>query len=77
MGLKQTIKSLDAFPRAEEHLLQKTQTGAFGNMRGHGFSLCIFSSTMCYLTFMLLYLQYGGKFEVYIVLLTVYLYFFF
>lgn len=35
MGLKQTIKSLDAFPRAEEHLLQKTQTGALGNIRCH------------------------------------------
>ncbi|KAF2288809.1 hypothetical protein GH714_014410 [Hevea brasiliensis] len=28
MGVKQTIKRLDAFPRAEEHLLQKTQSGA-------------------------------------------------
>ncbi|KAB2033736.1 hypothetical protein ES319_D04G040200v1 [Gossypium barbadense] len=28
MGLKQTIRSLDAFPRTEEHLLQKTQSGA-------------------------------------------------
>lgn len=32
MGVKQFIKSLHAFPRAEEHLLQKTQTGAVGNM---------------------------------------------
>ena len=31
MGVKQAIKSLDAFPRAEEHLLQKTQSGALGN----------------------------------------------
>ncbi|KAJ0028130.1 hypothetical protein Pint_35891 [Pistacia integerrima] len=30
MGVKQAIKSLDAFPRAEEHLLQKTQSGALG-----------------------------------------------
>ncbi|MBA0636190.1 hypothetical protein Godav_021956, partial [Gossypium davidsonii] len=30
MGLKQTIRSLDAFPRTEEHLLQKTQSGALG-----------------------------------------------
>lgn len=30
MGIKQAIKSLDAFPRAEEHLLQKTQSGAVG-----------------------------------------------
>ncbi|KAE8734547.1 citrate synthase, glyoxysomal [Hibiscus syriacus] len=28
MGLEQAIKSLDAFPRTEEHLLQKTQSGA-------------------------------------------------
>ncbi|KVH95819.1 hypothetical protein Ccrd_002105 [Cynara cardunculus var. scolymus] len=28
MGVKQVIKNLDAFPRAEEHLLQKTQSGA-------------------------------------------------
>ncbi|GKD88903.1 endoplasmic reticulum-Golgi intermediate compartment protein 3-like protein, partial [Tanacetum coccineum] len=30
MGVKQVIKNLDAFPRAEEHLLQKTQSGALG-----------------------------------------------
>ncbi|KAL4352660.1 hypothetical protein GQ457_06G034320 [Hibiscus cannabinus] len=34
MGLKQTIKSLDAFPRAEEHLLQKTQSGALVSVVG-------------------------------------------
>ncbi|XP_023549502.1 endoplasmic reticulum-Golgi intermediate compartment protein 3 isoform X2 [Cucurbita pepo subsp. pepo] len=34
MGLKQAIKSLDAFPRAEEHLLQKTQTGALVSVVG-------------------------------------------
>ncbi|KAF3947979.1 hypothetical protein CMV_025965, partial [Castanea mollissima] len=28
MGMKQAIKSIDAFPRAEDHLLQKTQSGA-------------------------------------------------
>jgi len=32
MGVKQAIKSLDAFPRAEEHLLQKTQSGALGKL---------------------------------------------
>jgi hypothetical protein len=31
MGMKQVIKNLDAFPRAEDHLLQKTQSGALGN----------------------------------------------
>lgn len=30
MGLKQVLKALDAFPRAEDHLLQKTKSGAFG-----------------------------------------------
>lgn len=34
MGLKQAIKSLDAFPRAEEHLLQKTQSGALVSIIG-------------------------------------------
>ncbi|KAF3445142.1 hypothetical protein FNV43_RR14835 [Rhamnella rubrinervis] len=34
MGVKQTLKSLDAFPRAEEHLLQKTQSGAFVSVIG-------------------------------------------
>ncbi|KAH9602464.1 hypothetical protein KSS87_005495 [Heliosperma pusillum] len=28
MGVRQAIKKLDAFPRAEDHLLQKTQSGA-------------------------------------------------
>ncbi|CAL9013465.1 unnamed protein product [Prunus brigantina] len=34
MGVKQALKSLDAFPRAEEHLLQKTQTGALVSVVG-------------------------------------------
>ncbi|KAH9737182.1 Endoplasmic reticulum vesicle transporter protein [Citrus sinensis] len=34
MGLKQALKSLDAFPRAEEHLLQKTQSGALVSIIG-------------------------------------------
>lgn len=33
MGVKQAIRSLDAFPRAEEHLLKKTQSGALGNFQ--------------------------------------------
>lgn len=41
MGVKQALRSIDAFPRAEDHLLQKTQSGAVGN----GFSLC----SSCYL----------------------------
>ncbi|CAK7340358.1 unnamed protein product [Dovyalis caffra] len=34
MGVKQAIKSLDAFPRAEEHLMQKTQAGALVSVIG-------------------------------------------
>ncbi|KDP30124.1 hypothetical protein JCGZ_18119 [Jatropha curcas] len=34
MGVKQAIKRLDAFPRAEEHLLQKTQSGALVSIIG-------------------------------------------
>nr|XP_011467640.1 PREDICTED: endoplasmic reticulum-Golgi intermediate compartment protein 3 isoform X1 [Fragaria vesca subsp. vesca] len=34
MGVKQALKSLDAFPRAEDHLLQKTQSGAFVSVVG-------------------------------------------
>ncbi|CAN1853731.1 Endoplasmic reticulum-Golgi intermediate compartment protein 3 [Linum perenne] len=34
MGMKQAIKSLDAFPRAEEHLLQKTRSGALVSIIG-------------------------------------------
>jgi hypothetical protein len=30
MGLKQALKNFDAFPRAEEHLTQKTSSGAIG-----------------------------------------------
>ncbi|KAE9596448.1 hypothetical protein Lal_00048656 [Lupinus albus] len=34
MGVKQVIKNLDAFPRAEDHLLQKTQSGALVSVIG-------------------------------------------
>ncbi|XP_074307752.1 uncharacterized protein LOC141642734 [Silene latifolia] len=34
MGVRQAIKRLDAFPRAEEHLLQKTQSGAIVSIIG-------------------------------------------
>lgn len=34
MGVKQAIRSLDAFPRAEDHLMQKTQSGAFVSVVG-------------------------------------------
>ncbi|XP_043698741.1 endoplasmic reticulum-Golgi intermediate compartment protein 3-like isoform X1 [Telopea speciosissima] len=34
MGVKQALKSIDAFPRAEEHLLQKTQSGAVVSIFG-------------------------------------------
>lgn len=34
MGVKQVIKNLDAFPRAEDHLLQRTQSGALVSVIG-------------------------------------------
>ncbi|KAK7258302.1 hypothetical protein RIF29_23875 [Crotalaria pallida] len=34
MGLKQVIRNLDAFPRAEDHLLQKTPSGALVSVIG-------------------------------------------
>ncbi|XP_076891038.1 uncharacterized protein LOC143542306 [Bidens hawaiensis] len=34
MGVKQVIRNLDAFPRAEDHLLQKTQSGAVVSIIG-------------------------------------------
>ncbi|XP_019162314.1 PREDICTED: endoplasmic reticulum-Golgi intermediate compartment protein 3 [Ipomoea nil] len=34
MGVKQAIKAIDAFPRAEEHLLQKTKSGALVSIVG-------------------------------------------
>ncbi|KAL9265494.1 Endoplasmic reticulum-Golgi intermediate compartment protein 3-like protein [Drosera capensis] len=34
MGVKQAIKKIDAFPRAEDHLLQKTQSGALVSIMG-------------------------------------------
>ncbi|XP_057954835.1 uncharacterized protein LOC131148894 [Malania oleifera] len=34
MKMKQALRSLDAFPRAEEHLLQKTQSGALVSIIG-------------------------------------------
>ncbi|KAK1393408.1 Endoplasmic reticulum vesicle transporter, C-terminal [Heracleum sosnowskyi] len=33
-GVKQAIKNLDAFPRAEDHLLQRTQSGALVSVIG-------------------------------------------
>jgi hypothetical protein len=51
MGVKQALKSLDAFPRAEEHLLQKTQSGAFGNILFLFRSLCAFCSVVIIIVF--------------------------
>lgn len=34
MGVKQVLKALDAFPRADDHLLQKTKSGAFVSIVG-------------------------------------------
>lgn len=41
MGVKQAIKNLDAFPRPEEHLLQKTRSGAIGTRLFVAFRLFI------------------------------------
>lgn len=51
MGVKQALKSLDAFPRAEEHLLQKTQSGAFGNILFLFRSLCAFCFVVIIIVF--------------------------
>lgn len=61
MGLKQTIKSLDAFPRAEEHLLQKTQTGALGNMGWHVYFFVFLLLRCVFGQFMLLITGMGGN----------------
>ncbi|KAK4344201.1 hypothetical protein RND71_037295 [Anisodus tanguticus] len=34
MGVKQSLRAIDAFPRAEDHLLQKTKSGAFVSVVG-------------------------------------------
>lgn len=47
MGLKQAIKSLDAFPRAEEHLLQKTQSGALGYSTYNNFDFVLIFLQFC------------------------------
>lgn len=47
MGVKQAIKSLDAFPRAEDHLLQKTQSGALGDELSFFFSFFVIRVSDC------------------------------
>ncbi|KAL9373470.1 hypothetical protein Peur_033090 [Populus x canadensis] len=48
MGVKQAIKSLDAFPRAEEHLLQKTQSGALVSVIGLVIMATLFYHELAY-----------------------------
>ncbi|CAL1372436.1 unnamed protein product [Linum trigynum] len=48
MGVKQAIKSLDAFPRAEEHLLQKTRSGALVSVIGLGIMATLFLHELTY-----------------------------
>ncbi|KAJ6304388.1 hypothetical protein OIU77_018115 [Salix suchowensis] len=48
MGVKQAIQSLDAFPRAEEHLLLKTQSGAFVSVIGLVIMATLFYHELAY-----------------------------
>ncbi|XP_065853053.1 uncharacterized protein [Euphorbia lathyris] len=48
MGVKQAIKSIDAFPRAEEHLMQKTKSGAFVSVIGLVIMVTLFLHELMY-----------------------------
>ncbi|MCD7467877.1 hypothetical protein HAX54_005530 [Datura stramonium] len=48
MGVKQVLRALDAFPRAEEHLLQKTKSGAFVSIVGLVIMLTLFLHELSY-----------------------------
>ncbi|XWS30095.1 hypothetical protein CRYUN_Cryun24cG0088600 [Craigia yunnanensis] len=48
MGMKQAIKSLDAFPRTEDHLLQKTQSGALVSIVGLAIMATLFFHELTY-----------------------------
>ncbi|PIA39797.1 hypothetical protein AQUCO_02600334v1 [Aquilegia coerulea] len=48
MGIKQALKSLDAFPRAEDHLMQKTQTGAVVSIIGLSIMAILFLHELTY-----------------------------
>ncbi|CAK8566971.1 unnamed protein product [Lathyrus sativus] len=48
MGMKQVLKNLDAFPRAEDHLLQKTQSGALVSVIGLFIMAILFLHEMGY-----------------------------
>lgn len=48
MGVKQAIKRLDAFPRAEEHLLLKTQSGAIVSIIGLAIMATLFIHELRY-----------------------------
>ncbi|KAK7832252.1 endoplasmic reticulum-golgi intermediate compartment protein 2 [Quercus suber] len=48
MRVKQAIKSIDAFPRAEDHLLQKTQSGALVSVVGLAIMALLFLHELRY-----------------------------
>ncbi|KAH0879887.1 hypothetical protein HID58_067281, partial [Brassica napus] len=48
MGVKQALRSIDAFPRAEDHLLQKTQSGAVVSIVGLFIMATLFLSELSY-----------------------------
>ncbi|KAF9588950.1 hypothetical protein IFM89_017629 [Coptis chinensis] len=48
MGIKQALKSLDAFPRAEEHLMQKTRSGAVVSIIGLAIMATLFLHELQY-----------------------------
>ncbi|XP_010525179.1 PREDICTED: endoplasmic reticulum-Golgi intermediate compartment protein 3-like isoform X2 [Tarenaya hassleriana] len=48
MGVKQALRSLDAFPRAEDHLLQKTQSGAIVSVIGLVVMVTLFLHELSY-----------------------------
>ncbi|KAF5195319.1 Endoplasmic reticulum-golgi intermediate compartment protein [Thalictrum thalictroides] len=48
MGIKQALKSLDAFPRAEDHLMQKTQSGAVVSIIGLAIMAVLFFHELTY-----------------------------
>ncbi|KAK4775892.1 hypothetical protein SAY87_023853 [Trapa incisa] len=48
MGYTQALKSMDAFPRTEDHLLQKTQSGAFVSIVGLSIMATLFLHELRY-----------------------------
>ncbi|MCD7457963.1 hypothetical protein HAX54_036710 [Datura stramonium] len=48
MGVKQALRAIHAFPRAEEHLLQKTKSGAFVSVVGLLIMVTLFLHELSY-----------------------------